>query len=83
MAEDLSTGLPGCLLFHLRAFGMISAFFFLASVHSQLAQELPEYGIMFYRVASEKSLESPDRWVGVCLRGVVVAEVRQIYFFLR
>ena len=36
------------------------------------AQKLPEYGMVFYRVAQNKSDPIGSVWLGFCVRGIVV-----------
>ena len=36
------------------------------------AQKLPEYGMVFYRVAQSKSDPIGSVWLGFCVRGIVV-----------
>ena len=36
------------------------------------AQKLPEYGMVFYRVAQNKSDPIGSIWLGLCVRGIVI-----------
>jgi hypothetical protein len=41
------------------------------------AQKLPEYGMLFYRVAKAKHEEPGSVWLGFCVRGIVVFDVHK------
>lgn len=43
---------------------------------SQVAQQLPEYGVLFYNVAREKKPVVGELVIGVCAKGVMVYEVK-------
>lgn len=42
----------------------------------QIAQQLPEYGVLFHRVAREKKLAVGELILGVCAKGIMVYEVK-------
>lgn len=42
----------------------------------QIAQQLPEYGVLFHRVAREKKLATGELILGVCAKGIMVYEVK-------
>ncbi|XP_058235782.1 tyrosine-protein phosphatase non-receptor type 13 isoform X2 [Hemibagrus wyckioides] len=42
----------------------------------KIAQQLPEYGVLFHRVAREKKLAIGELILGVCAKGIMVYEVK-------
>lgn len=44
--------------------------------HPQIAQQLPEYGVLFHRVAREKKLAIGELLLGICAKGIMVYEVK-------
>lgn len=44
--------------------------------HPQIAQQLPEYGVLFHRAAREKKLATGELILGVCAKGIMVYEVK-------
>lgn len=42
----------------------------------QVCQQLPEYGILLYRVMREKKPQEGEIILGVCAKGVVVYEIK-------
>lgn len=44
--------------------------------HPQIAQQLPEYGVLFHRVAREKKHAIGELLLGVCAKGIMVYEVK-------
>lgn len=42
----------------------------------QIAQQLPEYGVMFHRVGREKRPEIGEYVLGVCAKGIIVYEMK-------
>lgn len=42
----------------------------------QVCQQLPEYGVMFHRVMREKKPLEGEIILGVCVKGVIVYEVK-------
>ena len=45
-------------------------------VPEQVSQQLPEYGVLFYRVMREKKPVEGQIVLGVCAKGVIVYEVK-------
>lgn len=43
---------------------------------TQIAQQLPEYGVMFHRVGREKRPVSRELVLGVCAKGIIVYEMK-------
>lgn len=41
------------------------------------AQTLPEYGVVFYRVSQDKQSPLGSKWLGFCIRGIVVYDVHK------
>lgn len=46
------------------------------NVSPQVCQQLPEYGILLYRVMREKKPQEGEIILGVCAKGVVVYEIK-------
>ncbi|KAJ8284715.1 hypothetical protein COCON_G00035650 [Conger conger] len=42
----------------------------------QVTQQLPEYGVMFHRVAQEKRAAMGELILGICAKGIIVYEVK-------
>ncbi|XP_061315251.1 FERM and PDZ domain-containing protein 2 isoform X3 [Pezoporus flaviventris] len=42
----------------------------------KVTQQLPEYGVLFYRVSQEKKGASGDIILGICAKGIIVYEVK-------
>lgn len=42
----------------------------------QIAQQLPEYGVMFHRVGREKRPVVGELVLGVCAKGIIVYEMK-------
>ncbi|KAF4090352.1 hypothetical protein AMELA_G00050820 [Ameiurus melas] len=42
----------------------------------KIAQQLPEYGVLFHRVAREKKLSIGELLLGVCAKGIMVYEIK-------
>lgn len=42
----------------------------------QIAQQLPEYGVMFHRVGREKRPMVGELVLGVCAKGIIVYEMK-------
>ena len=42
----------------------------------QVAQQLPEYGVLVYQVLPEKTRLEGEMALGICAKGVIVYEVR-------
>lgn len=42
----------------------------------QIAQQLPEYGVMFHRVGREKRPVIGELVLGVCVKGIIVYEMK-------
>lgn len=45
------------------------------SLH-KVTQQLPEYGVLFYRVSQEKKGAGGDIILGICAKGIIVYEVK-------
>ncbi|XP_063195331.1 FERM and PDZ domain-containing protein 2 isoform X3 [Chroicocephalus ridibundus] len=43
---------------------------------SEVTQQLPEYGVLFYRVSQEKKGAGGDIILGICAKGIIVYEVK-------
>ncbi|XP_043912687.1 tyrosine-protein phosphatase non-receptor type 13-like [Protopterus annectens] len=41
----------------------------------KLTQQLPEYGVLFYRVLQEKKVSKNELLLGICAKGIIVYEV--------
>ncbi|NXE53704.1 FRPD2 protein, partial [Casuarius casuarius] len=42
----------------------------------KVTQQLPEYGVLFYRVSQEKKTAGGDIILGICAKGIIVYEVK-------
>ncbi|KAM6306478.1 LOW QUALITY PROTEIN: FERM and PDZ domain-containing protein 2 [Aegotheles albertisi] len=42
----------------------------------KVTQQLPEYGVLFYRVSQEKKAAGGDTILGICAKGIIVYEVK-------
>ncbi|KAM9379731.1 LOW QUALITY PROTEIN: FERM and PDZ domain-containing protein 2 [Phaethornis superciliosus] len=42
----------------------------------KVTQQLPEYGVLFYRVSQEKKAAGGDIILGICAKGIIVYEVK-------
>lgn len=42
----------------------------------KVTQQLPEYGVLFYRVSQEKKGAGGDIILGICAKGIIVYEVK-------
>ncbi|XP_077960978.1 tyrosine-protein phosphatase non-receptor type 13 isoform X3 [Gasterosteus aculeatus] len=42
----------------------------------KIAQQLPEYGVMFHRVGREKRLAAGEMVLGICAKGIIVYEMK-------
>ncbi|XP_038600268.1 FERM and PDZ domain-containing protein 2 [Tachyglossus aculeatus] len=42
----------------------------------KMTQQLPEYGVLFYRVFQEKRLLGGEMILGICAKGIIVYEIR-------
>ncbi|NWX86233.1 FRPD2 protein, partial [Nothoprocta pentlandii] len=42
----------------------------------KVTQQLPEYGVLFYRVSQEKKTTGGDIILGICAKGIIVYEVK-------
>ncbi|XP_072138668.1 FERM and PDZ domain-containing protein 2 [Mobula birostris] len=42
----------------------------------KVTQQLPEYGVLFHRVAREKKVAGEDIVLGICAKGIIVYEVK-------
>lgn len=49
---------------------------FFTSVSHQIAQQCPEYGVMFHRVGREKRPVVGELVLGVCAKGIIVYEMK-------
>lgn len=45
-------------------------------MYPQIAQQLPEYGVMFHRVGREKRPVVGELVLGVCAKGIIVYEMK-------
>ncbi|KAK2523485.1 Frmpd2 [Columba guinea] len=48
----------------------------LGNYASEVTQQLPEYGVLFYRVSQEKKGTGGDIVLGICAKGIIVYEVK-------
>ena len=45
-------------------------------VRPQIVQQLPEYGVMFYRVGREKRPVVGELVLGICAKGIILYEMK-------